>query len=233
MRFSLRAKQPAARTAEPTEAVADATRPLGLIVGLGNPGSQYAGNRHNVGFWTVNRLSRRMGITAEKHGKLASISEGSYGGRPLVLAKPRTFMNNSGDAVAELARRYKLRPDQVLIVYDDLDLPVGRVRLRARGSHGGNNGLKSIVARLGSQEFPRIRIGIGRPLAAGEPTWDPEHVANHVLSDPTRAERELLDAAVERVQEAILCILDVGIETAMNTFNRDPAVASSRAHPEV
>lgn len=190
-----------------------------LVIGLGNPGSEYAANRHNVGFWTVNRLGRRLGIDVKRHTGLASTGEGLYNGRRLVLAKPRTFMNKSGDAVRELARRYKLAPEQVLIVYDDLDLPTGRVRLRARGSHGGNNGMKSIVAALGTQEFPRIRIGIGRPTLGGEPSWDPDVVAGWVLSDPSPADRLLLDEAVDRAQEAVLAILDDGIETAMGRFN--------------
>ncbi len=202
--------------------VADApAAPIEMIVGLGNPGSTYAGNRHNVGFWTVNRLGRRVGIEVQKHSGLASMGEGLYQGRRLVLAKPRTFMNRSGDAVRELARRYRLKPSQVLIVYDDLDLPVGRVRLRARGSHGGNNGMKSIVAALGTTDFPRLRIGIGRPAVGGEPSWDPEVVADWVLSDPSPADREALTAAVDRAQEAIIMALDDGVEAAMNRFNRD------------
>lgn len=210
---------PAEQTGSEGTATAGVASSIELIVGLGNPGSEYATHRHNVGYWTVNRLGRRLGIDVKKHSGVASTGEGSYRGRRLVLAKPRTFMNRSGDAVRELARRYRLQPQQVLIVYDDLDLPVGRVRLRARGSHGGNNGMKSIVAALGTQEFPRVRIGIGRPAVAGEPSWDPEVVAGWVLSDPSPADKQLLDAAVERAQDAVIAILDEGIEAAMGRFN--------------
>ena len=190
-------------------------------MGLGNPGSEYAGNRHNVGFWTVNRLARRLGIAIRQHSRTASLGEGTYRGRRLVLAKPRTYVNRSGDAVQELVRRYGLAPEQVLVVYDDLDLPVGRVRVRARGGHGGNNGMKSIIAALGTEEFPRVRIGIGRPVVNGEPSYDPDVVAQWVLTDQPPEERAKLDEAVVRAQEAILTLLDEGIEAAMNRFNRE------------
>lgn len=196
-------------------------KPVELIVGLGNPGSDYAGNRHNVGFWVVNRLGRRLGIDVNRHSGVVSTGEGQHGGHRLVLAKPRTFMNHSGDAVRELLRRYKLVPSQAVIVYDELDLPLGRVRIRARGSHGGHNGLRSIVSQTGSQDFARIRIGIGRPVIDGKPSSDPEVIAGHVLADPTVEERKVLDAAVERTQEALICLLDDGVEAAMNRFNRD------------
>lgn len=196
-------------------------RAVELIVGLGNPGSEYAGNRHNVGFWTVNRLARRLGIEIRHHSRTASYGEGTYRGRRLILAKPRTYVNRSGDAVRELVRRYGLAPEQVLVVYDDLDLPVGRMRIRAKGGHGGNNGMKSIIAALGTQEFPRVRIGIGRPVVNGEPSYDPEVVARWVLSDPPPEERAKLDEAVARAQEAIITVLDEGLDAAMNRFNRD------------
>ncbi len=200
---------------------AEQPRAVELIVGLGNPGSAYAGNRHNVGFWTVNRLARRLGIEIGQHSRTASLGEGTYHGQRLVLAKPRTYVNRSGDAVRELVRRYNLAPGQVLVVYDDLDLPVGRVRVRAKGGHGGNNGMKSIIAALGTEDFPRVRIGIGRPLVNGEPSYDPEVVAQWVLSDPPPEERAKLDEAVARAQEAILTVLDEGVEAAMNRFNRE------------
>jgi PTH1 family peptidyl-tRNA hydrolase len=206
---------------EPQHPPTEQSRSVELIVGLGNPGSEYAGNRHNVGFWTVNRLARRLGIEIRHHSRTASVGEGTYRGRRLILAKPRTYVNRSGDAVRELVRRYGLAPEQVLVVYDDLDLPVGRVRIRARGGHGGNNGMKSIIAALGTEEFPRVRIGIGRPLVNGEPSYDPDVVAQWVLSDPPPDERAKLDEAVARAQEAILTILDEGIEAAMNRFNRE------------
>lgn len=195
--------------------------PVELVVGLGNPGSEYANSRHNVGFRVVNRLGRRVGIEPRTHSRLVSLGEGQYGGRRLVLAKPRTFMNRSGDAVRELLRRYRLEPAQVVVVYDDLDLSVGRVRVRARGGAGGLGGMKSIIAQIGTQEFPRVRVGIGRPVVAGEPSYDPEVIAKYVLCDPPPDERAQLDEAVNRAVAAVLCVLDEGVEAAMNRFNRD------------
>ena len=195
--------------------------PVELVVGLGNPGGEYASTRHNVGFRVVNRLGRKLGIEPRTHTRTASYGEGQYDGRRLVLAKPRTFMNRSGDAVRELARRYRLDPAQIVVVYDELDLPLGRVRVRAGGGPGGQGGMKSIIAQLGTRDFPRVRIGIGRPLVGGEPSWDPEAVASYVLSDPPPDERTKLDDAAERAVDAVLCILDEGVEAAMNRFNRE------------
>ncbi len=191
-----------------------------LIVGLGNPGREYAHSRHNVGFWCLNRLARRQGIAFTKRGRLATVGEGELAGRPVILAKPRTFVNLSGRALSHLLRRYRLSPPNLLVVYDDLDLPLGRVRLRPRGTHGGHRGMRSIVEAVGSQDFPRIRIGIGRPRVAGEPTWEPEAVAAYVLAPMTADERRILDEAVATAGEAVLCLLAEGVEEAMNRFNR-------------
>jgi PTH1 family peptidyl-tRNA hydrolase len=191
-----------------------------LIVGLGNPGSEHAHNRHNVGFWTVNRLGRRHGIDLGERGRLAFSGSGRIRGQEVTLAKPRTFVNRSGEAVLHLVRRLKLDQSQeLLVICDDLDLPPGKVRIRARGGHGGQKGLQSIVESVRSEDFPRVRIGIGRPVVDGEPTWDPEAVASYVLSEPPPEERRLLDEAVERAQEAIECILEDGVEAAMNRYN--------------
>src|SRR5436190_1572202 len=154
MPFGLRRSklEPAATTvveAEPSTISTRATRPIELIVGLGNPGSAYAHNRHNVGFWTINRLSRELGIEVDRHTRVASTGEGEFEGRRLVLAKPRTFMNESGNAVRELLRRYKVTPEQMLLIYDELDLPAGRVRVRDSGSAGGQKGMKSIIVAAG------------------------------------------------------------------------------------
>ena len=191
-----------------------------LIVGLGNPGREYAHSRHNVGFWCLNRLARRHGIAFSSRGRLAAAGEGRLAGQPVILAKPRTFVNLSGRAVSHLLQRHRLSPQQLLVVCDDLDLPLGHVRIRARGSHGGHRGIRSIVEAIGSQDFPRIRIGIGRPQVAGEPTWEPEVVVDYVLGPMTAEERRILDEAVATAGEAILCLLSEGVETAMNRFNR-------------
>jgi PTH1 family peptidyl-tRNA hydrolase len=193
--------------------------PALLIVGLGNPGAGAARNRHNVGFWVVNRLARLAGVEFTRRGRLLALAEGEVAGRPVALAKPQTFVNNSGEAVRELLRRYRMSPEQLVVVYDDLDVPVGTLRIRERGSHGGQNGMRSIIAAIGSQEFPRVRIGIGRPLVGGQETRDPEHVAAYVLSDPSPEERKLLDLAAERAVEALRAIVADGLGSAMARFN--------------
>lgn len=192
-----------------------------LVVGLGNPGEQYAHNRHNVGYWTINRLARRHGIAFDVRTASYFLGEGVIAGRPVALAKPRTYMNRSGDAVWNLVRRLKLDdPSELLVVYDELDLPVGKVRIRTKGGPGGQKGVAHIIERLGTNEFPRIRIGIGRPVIDGQPTWDPDAVASYVLSDPPPDERALLDDGVARAVEAIEVAIAEGIEAAMNRFNR-------------
>src|SRR3990170_2860719 len=144
-----------------------------LIVGLGNPGPPYSHNRHNVGYWCVNRLARLHGI-ALKTRRLATLGEGDIASRPVLLAKPRTFVNRSGHAVSALLKHAGLSPQRLLVVCDDLDLPPGKLRLKERGGHGGHNGLRSIIAAIGTSDFPRLRIGIGRPRVDGSPAWDPE-----------------------------------------------------------
>ncbi len=192
-----------------------------LIVGLGNPGRDNAHNRHNVGFWCINRLGRRYGVPLERHTSLVTMGEGTVEGRQVVLAKPRTYVNRSGEAVAALVRRYDLSPRGLLVICDSLDLPVGTVRIRPGGGHGGQKGLQSVIASLGLEEFPRIRIGIGRPVVDGEPSYDPEVIAEYVLSDPPPEERRALDEAVARVIDAVGRIMTEGLEAAMNRFNRE------------
>jgi PTH1 family peptidyl-tRNA hydrolase len=192
-----------------------------LIVGLGNHGRGYSHNRHNVGFWCVNRLGRSYAIPLRTHTSLATTGLGMIEGRQAILAKPRTYVNNSGDAVAALVRRYSVPPQRLLVICDSLDLPVGAVRVRRSGSHGGQKGLKSIIDRLGVNSFPRIRIGIGRPVIGGEPVYERELIAEYVLSDTPRDERQALDAAVETVIAAVACIMEEGLEAAMNRFNRE------------
>ncbi|HEY7294631.1 MAG TPA: aminoacyl-tRNA hydrolase [Dehalococcoidia bacterium] len=202
------------------EAAVSARPQIELIVGLGNPGAAYAGTRHNVGFWVINRLSKRLGIPVEKHNRTASVGEGTFCGHRLVLAKPRTFMNDSGNAIRELLRKYKLPAGGMLLIYDELDLPLGRVRVRETGGSGGQKGMKSILAAAGTQEFPRIRIGIGRPVVGDQPSWDPEHVANWVLGNPPAEQRRLLEAAADTAADAAVCCLEEGMQAAMNRFNR-------------
>jgi peptidyl-tRNA hydrolase, PTH1 family len=193
-----------------------------LIVGLGNPGSEYAGNRRNVGFWTANRLARKHGLEFSTKTGSYLLAEGEVNGRRVGIAKPRTFNNEAGSAVMALINRLKLDDArELLVVCDHLDLPSGRVRVRPKGGHGGQKGLKNIIDVTGSDEFTRVRIGIGRPVVNGEPSWDPEDVAGWVLSDPPPDEREVLDGGVARAIEAIECALDEGVEAAMNKYNRE------------
>ncbi len=190
-----------------------------LIVGLGNPGPVYSHNRHNVGDWCVNRLARLHGVPL-KARRLAAFGEGSISGAPVLLAKPRTFVNRSGRAVAALLRNFQIERQNTLVVYDDLDLPAGRLRLKPGGGPGGQKGLRSIIAAAGGDDFPRLRIGIGRPLVDGEPSWEPDAVADYVLSDPTPQEAEALKAAVIQGAEAVEAVLGEGLEAAMNRYNR-------------
>ncbi len=189
-----------------------------LIVGLGNPGPEYSHNRHNVGYWCVNRLARLHGIDI-KAKKLATIGAGEVRGVEVVLLKPRTYVNLSGNAVGPAMKQNGILPEHVCVLYDELDLPMGRIRIKANGSHGGHNGLKSIIDAIGSRDFPRIRIGIGRPHVSGEPTWDPEHVAPYVLGNPTPEQAKTLQDAVSRACDAVELMLTEGVEAAMSRYN--------------
>lgn len=189
-----------------------------LIAGIGNPGGGHAGNRHNVGARCVALLARRHGIEL-KAGRRANAGKGRIGDAEVVLLRPRTFVNLSGEAVGPAFRRESVPIENLIIVYDELDLPVGRVRLRPKGGTAGHNGLKSIAAAVGSSDFGRVRIGIGRPVVDGAPSWDPDAVADYVLSDPPKEERAVIDAALERACDAIEAVLALGFHDAMNRFN--------------
>jgi len=190
-----------------------------LIVGLGNPGPDYSHNRHNVGYWCINRLARLHGIQL-KAKKLAALGEGVISGSPVLLVKPRTYVNLSGQAVSAALRQAKVPPERLLVICDELDLPAGRLRLKAKGGHGGHNGLRSIAAAIGSTDFPRIRIGIGRPHVAGEPTWDPKDVAPYVLGDPAGDDAKILHDAVALTAEAVETLIADGVEAAMSRYNK-------------
>ena len=183
-----------------------------IVVGLGNPGPQYARTRHNVGFWCLDRLAAEHSIEFSRRHRSASIGEGDIEGQKVVLAKPRTYVNRSGEAVDYLLRRFRVSPEKLLVVYDDVDLPLGKVRLRAKGSAGGHNGIKSIVETLGTQEFPRMRIGIGHPPDGGEQI-------EYVLGTMSPDEQEVADDAVRRATQAAADTLADGITAAMNRFN--------------
>ncbi|MBM4405921.1 MAG: aminoacyl-tRNA hydrolase [Chloroflexi bacterium] len=195
-----------------------------LIVGLGNPGAKYAKTRHNAGFMAAEAWAARHRIAIEKKKSAYLYGEGKFDLTPspfplregevrVIVAKPRTYMNLSGDAVGELAQRHHIAKERLIIVYDDLDLPLGRIRIRAAGSAGGHNGMKSIIERLGTQEFARMRIGVGRPEAAGKEAVD------YVLEGFTKAEQAALDATIARACDALDEIIAKGIAGAMNKFN--------------
>lgn len=186
--------------------------PALAIVGLGNPGAEYADTRHNAGFWCVDALARKHAIRLERRHRSAIIGEGVIADCRVALVKPRTYVNRSGAAIRYLQARYALPADKLLIVCDDINLPPGKLRLRAKGSAGGHNGLKSIIEAAGSQAFPRLRVGVGRPSdGAGQ--------IEHVIGPMPPDEREVLDAAVERAAEAIACLLKEGIQETMSRFN--------------
>jgi peptidyl-tRNA hydrolase, PTH1 family len=186
-----------------------------LIAGLGNPGRLYLHNRHNVGFHVVDLLAKRSRISFEHRKANALMGRGRFAGQEVVLAKPQTFMNRSGVAVAALLRWLHARPSDLIVVYDDLDLPIGGLRLRASGSAGGHHGMESIIAELGSREFARLRIGIGRPGASRSP----DDVADYVLGDFSGTERQAMAAVYARAAEAIELVLTDGLVAAMNRCN--------------
>jgi len=190
-----------------------------LIVGLGNPGKAYAHNRHNVGFQCLNYFARLHSIRFDHRQCRARVGIGEVSGEKLLLAKPFTFVNLSGQAVACLVRKHKVPLSNLLVIYDDLDLPLGKIRLRQSGGSGGHKGMNSIISALGSEDFPRIRVGIGRPQAEGKPSNDEDLIVSYVLSDFSPQEEAIIKPVIARAADAIDCFLSQGIEAAMNRFN--------------
>jgi len=188
-----------------------------LIIGLGNPGPGYAHSRHNLGFMCLHHFARSHGIQFDKKQGKARIGTGEVAGNKVVLATPQTYMNLSGQAVSRLANKYNISPDNLLVIHDDLDLPLGKIRLRRGGGSAGHKGIKSIVAELGSPDFSRIRVGIGRPLVGAIAEAD---IMAYVLSNFTSEEKESVSRVIPRVSEAVLCLLTEGLTVAMNRFNR-------------
>jgi peptidyl-tRNA hydrolase, PTH1 family len=183
-----------------------------LIAGLGNPGPGYRHNRHNVGFMVVDALAAALLIPIQRVELRALVGKGALDGERLILAKPQTFMNNSGRSAAPLVRFYKIPLEQLLVIHDDLDLPFGTLRLRPFGGTGGQRGMESIVAQLGTDAFPRLRVGIGRPPGRMDP-------ADYVLHNFDPPQEEILPEVLGRAVDAIRMFILEGIETAMNTFN--------------
>jgi PTH1 family peptidyl-tRNA hydrolase len=191
-----------------------ALQPTGpfLILGLGNPGREYRNNRHNVGFMVLDQLAARLGLSFTRLEAKALVCKGDYQGQRLILAKPQTFMNLSGSSAASLLRYYKIPLEYFVVVYDDVDLPLGVIRMRPGGGSGGQKGMASIIDHLGTQEFFRLRIGIGRPPGRME-------AAAYVLEDFSAQEQEELPPLLDRAIEAILTFASDGKEAAMNKYN--------------
>jgi peptidyl-tRNA hydrolase, PTH1 family len=191
-----------------------------LVVGLGNPGFLYTHNRHNVGFMAVSRVAKDLNIVFDRKQGHARTGMGTLGSKKVLVARPQTFMNASGESVSALAKRWDMKPADIIVIHDDLDLPLGKLRLRLGGGPGGHNGLKSIIARLGTQDFHRVRIGIGRPEVDQDNGDDKESmVIDYVLSNFAREEEKVIEAVLPRVSEAVEAIIREGIVEAMNRFN--------------
>jgi len=190
----------------------DEMGPSALIVGLGNPGLEYSATRHNLGFLCLERLAEkhRLRFTGKRAKSL--IARGQLAGQDVALAKPQTYMNLSGEAVRELVRIYGLPMKSLLVVYDDVDLPLGTIRLRERGGPGTHNGMRSIVDELGREDFPRLRIGVGMPTNG-------QNLADYVLGLPTPDERAILDESLGRAVEAIETVVRRSLGAAMNAYN--------------
>jgi PTH1 family peptidyl-tRNA hydrolase len=183
-----------------------------LIAGLGNPGRKYEHNRHNVGFMLLNRLANHLGENFGQVQSRALIAKPSYQGERIILAKPQTYMNNSGNAIRSLVHFYQVPLENLLVVYDDVDLPLGTLRLRSSGGSAGQKGMQSIISQLGTEEFPRLRIGTGRPPGRRE-------AADYVLQDFPPVEHDLLNEVLGRAVDAVLAFIQSGLEKAMNLYN--------------
>ncbi len=181
------------------------------LVGLGNPGVQYEGTRHNIGFELIDWLSSRWKIPVDQKTPLFHFGSGDYREHPVLLVKPMTYMNRSGEAIKRLVKEPEIELERMVVLYDDFNLPLGKIRLRCRGSHGGHNGLRSILESLESEEVPRLRIGIDK---------DEGDIVDYVLSRFTPKEREVMDEALIRSADAMEAALFEGFEKAMNEFNR-------------
>jgi PTH1 family peptidyl-tRNA hydrolase len=183
-----------------------------LVVGLGNPGPRYAGNRHNVGFMVADELARRMGGSFKAHRGRADLLEGRLAGRRVVLAKPKTYMNESGSPVASLRDFFKVPAEDIVVIHDELDIPFGTLRLKLGGGDNGHNGLKSITKSIGTREYHRVRVGIGRPPGRQDP-------ADFVLNDYSTVERRELPFQLNRVADAIEALITDGLAAAQNRFH--------------
>ncbi|MFZ5642744.1 MAG: aminoacyl-tRNA hydrolase [Bacillota bacterium] len=185
-----------------------------LVAGLGNPGREYANTRHNMGFMVVDLLAKKLGASVEKPLFKSFTGRAMVSGKTVILAKPQTYMNLSGNSVAALMNWFKIPVSGLIVVYDDLDLLPGKIRIRPQGGHGGHRGMESIIGMLGGGGFPRVRVGIGRPQISGF------EVSDWVLGRLTDEEEKLSREALEKAAEAVIAIIAGGVELAMNRYNR-------------
>jgi peptidyl-tRNA hydrolase, PTH1 family len=192
--------------------MAQGERPRQLLVGLGNPGPRYAATRHNAGFMVLDLLAERLGGQFKAHKGRCDVVEGRLAGAPVVLAKPKSYMNESGGPIVAIARFFKIPVELITVVHDELDLPFGQLRLKRGGGDGGHNGLRSTSSALGSKEYARVRFGIGRPPGRQDP-------ADYVLREFAAAERKELAFLVDRAADAVEAIVTDGLEAAQNQFN--------------
>jgi len=193
--------------------VEETDSPIRLIAGLGNPGSEHAATRHNIGFMVVNQLATQFGSTWEKSAKWEALSAKCG---PVLLVKPLSFMNRSGYPLFAVAQFYKIEPQEILVVLDDFSLSLGRLRLRAQGGPGGHNGLESVIVQFGTEEIPRLRIGIGAAPREGS--------ADYVLTRFFDEEKPIVRSTIDRAVEALKCAIDNGLVSAMNTFNKSEEI---------
>lgn len=182
-----------------------------VVVGLGNPGRKYAKTRHNMGFIAADELAQKLGIKINKIKNKSLVGEGYLAGQKVLLVKPQTYMNLSGEAVREIMNYYRAEPEKIILIYDDVDIETGRIRIRKKGGAGTHNGMKSVVAAMGTEEFPRIRIGIGGDIKM--------HLMDFVTGGMNKKEKEILKEAVRTAAEAAECIIEKGIDAAMNRYN--------------
>ncbi len=188
-----------------------------LIVGLGNPGKEYSTNRHNIGFLYINHLARTHHISLDKKQGKARVGTGTIAGNEVVLAKPQTYMNLSGISVSQLIQKHRVQLADLIVIHDDLDLPLGKIRIRQGSSAGGHNGIKSIIGSLGTQDFIRIKIGISRPQT--EEDNKVESIVDYVLGDFSEDDMKIVQETIRRTGDAVVTIITDGVSAAMNKFN--------------
>ncbi|MBE6036304.1 MAG: aminoacyl-tRNA hydrolase [Clostridiales bacterium] len=196
-----------------------------IIAGLGNPGREYENTKHNIGFITLDHLAEEHGIRIQKIKHKALVGEGYFSGQKVLLVKPQTYMNLSGESLREIMSFYKVPVENLIVVYDDIDLPMGGLRIRANGSAGTHNGMRSIVANLKSEGFPRVRVGIGGGDTHGD-------LAGYVLGGFSKEQKELMEEAVKKAAAAVTCMVTQGVDKAMNRYNVKAKTAKKKKEAE-